>query len=221
MAQIKTIDLARQEMFTPREELEKRFSHERVEHLIRLRDMYNFFLNDPAGRDRNFVDKFRAKYNISQSMAYADLALVKQLLPALAPASREFHRKQVSEMLLETYNMAKARKDVKAMALAAKELGKVNRVDRRGCCRSCDLLMVLDDEKDLPYELIVVQPFSPSLDPTLIGLKRIDNLEEVKARLRKQLAADNPDIEDIDYELADLEEESLFPDTEDETSISE
>lgn len=208
MAQIKTIDLARQEMFTPREELEKRFSPERVEHLIRLRDMYNFFLNDPAGRDRNFVDKFRAKYNISQSMAYADLALVKQLLPALAPASREFHRKQVSEMLLETYNMAKARKDVKAMALAAKELGKVNRVN-------------LDDEKELPYELIVVQPFSPSLDPTLIGLKRIDNLEEVKARLRKQLAADNPDIEDIDYELADLEEESLFPDTEDETSISE
>ena len=208
MAQIKTIDLARQEMFTPREELEKRFSPERVEHLIRLRDMYNFFLNDPAGRDRNFVDKFRAKYNISQSMAYADLALVKQLLPALAPASREFHRKQVSEMLLETYNMAKARKDVKAMALAAKELGKVNRVD-------------LDDEKELPYELIVLQPFSPSLDPTLIGLKRIDNLEEVKARLRKQLAADNPDIEDVDYELADLEEESLFPDTEDETSISE
>lgn len=208
MAQIKTIDLARQEMFTPREELEKRFSPERVEHLIRLRDMYNFFLNDPAGRDRNFVDKFRAKFNISQSMAYADLALVKQLLPALAPASREFHRKQVSEMLLETYNMAKARKDVKAMALAAKELGKVNRVD-------------LDDEKELPYELIVVQPFSPSLDPTLIGLKRIDNLEEVKARLRKQLAADNPDIEDVDYELADLEEESLFPDTEDETSISE
>lgn len=208
MAQIKTIDLARQEMFTPREELEKRFSPDRVEHLIRLRDMYNFFLNDPAGRDRNFVDKFRAKYNISQSMAYADLALVKQLLPALAPASREFHRKQVSEMLLETYNMAKARKDVKAMALAAKELGKVNRVD-------------LDDEKELPYELIVVQPFSPSLDPTLIGLKRIENLEEVKARLRKQLAADNPDIEDIDYELADLEEESLFPDTEDETSISE
>ena len=208
MAQIKTIDLARQEMFTPREELEKRFSPERVEHLIRLRDMYNFFLNDPAGRARNFVDKFRAKYNISQSMAYADLALVKQLLPALAPASREFHRKQVSEMLLETYNMAKARKDVKAMALAAKELGKVNRVD-------------LDDENELPYELIVVQPFSPSLDPTLIGLKRIDNLEEVKARLRKQLAADNPDIEDIDYELADLEEESLFPDTEDETSISE
>ena len=208
MAQIKTIDLARQEMFTPREELEKRFSPDRVEHLIRLRDMYNFFLNDPAGRDRNFVDKFRAKYNISQSMAYADLALVKQLLPALAPASREFHRKQVSEMLLETYNMAKARKDVKAMALAARELGKVNRVD-------------LDDEKELPYELIVVQPFSPSLDPTLIGLKRIDNLEEVKARLRKQLAADNPDIEDVDYELADLEEESLFPDTEDETSISE
>ena len=54
MAQIKTIDLARQEMFTPREELEKRFSPERVEHLIRLRDMYNFFhiRHRSAGRNR-------------------------------------------------------------------------------------------------------------------------------------------------------------------------
>ena len=37
-----------------------------------------------------------------------------------------------------------------------------------------------------------------------------DQVDELKAH-----------AEDIDYELADLEEESLFPDTEDETSISE
>ena len=106
-------------------------------------------------------------------------------------------------MLLETYNMAKARKDTKAMAMAAKELGKVNRVD-------------LEDEKVLPYDDIVIQPFTPSSDPTIIGLKVIPNLEEVKARLRKQMAMDNPDIEDIEYEPADLEEESLFPEVQEE-----
>ena len=198
MPQIKTIELAKQEMFTPREELEKRLSPDRVEHLIRLRDMYNYILSNPSERDRKFVEYFRAKYNLSQSQVYADLALTKQLLPALAPASRDFQRMRVSEMLLETYNMAKARKDVKAMAIAAKELGKVNRVD-------------LDDEKDMPYELIVIQPFTPSSDPTLIGLKPIKDLDKVRARLLKQVAMENPDIEDVEYEEADLEESYYFP----------
>lgn len=208
MPQIKTIELAKQEMFTPREELEKRLSPDRVEHLIRLRDMYNYILSNPSERDRKFVEYFRAKYNLSQSQVYADLALTKQLLPALAPASRDFQRMRVSEMLLETYNMAKARKDVKAMAIAAKELGKVNRVD-------------LDDEKDMPYELIVIQPFTPSSDPTLIGLKPIKDLDKVRARLLKQVAMENPDIEDVEYEEADLEESYYFPEFANETDGQE
>ena len=203
MPQIKNIELAQREMFTPAEELLQRYDAARVDHLLRLRDMYNWMLSNPSERDRKFIDAFTGKYGICETAAYSDLALIKQLIPALAPASREFYRKQVSEMLLETYNMAKARKDTKAMAMAAKELGKVNRVD-------------LEDEKALPYDDIVIQPFTPSSDPTIIGLKVIPNLEEVKARLRKQMAIDNPDIEDIEFEPADLEEESLFPEEKEE-----
>ena len=198
MAQIKNIELAQREMFTPREELLQRYDEARVAHLMRIREMYNWMIANPSERDRKFIDIFTGKFNLSQSAAYADLALVKQLVPALAPASREFYRKQVSEMLLETYNMAKARKDTKAMTMAAKELGKVNRVD-------------LEDEKVLPYEQIVIQPFTPSSDPTIIGLKIIPNVDEVKARLKKQMSMDNPDIEDVDFEEADLEEDTLFP----------
>ncbi len=199
MAQIKTLDLARQEMFTPVEELEQRYTQDRVQHLVRLRDMYNWFLNNPSGRDRAFVAQFQSRYSLSQSAVYADLALVKQLLPLLTPATREFWRTRVSDMLLETYNMAKSRKDTKAMAMAAKELGRVNRVDT-------------DDEKEFPFEMIVIQPFTPSFDPTIIGCKPIPNVDQVKASLRKKMAADIPDIEDVDYEPADLEEETLFPD---------
>ena len=203
MPQVKNIELAQREMFTPAEELLQRYDAARVDHLLRLRDMYNWMLSNPSERDRKFIDVFTGKYGICETAAYSDLALIKQLIPALAPASREFYRKQVSEMLLETYNMAKARKDTKAMAMAAKELGKVNRVD-------------MEDEKALPYDDIVIQPFTPSSDPTIIGLKVIPNLEEVKARLRKQMAIDNPDIEDIEFEPAYLEEESLFPSEQEE-----
>lgn len=196
MPQIKNIELAQREMFTPAEELLTRYDAARVDHLLRLRDMYNWMLSNPSERDRKFIDLFMGKYGIGQSQAYSDLALIKQLIPALAPASREFYRKQVSEMLLETYNMAKARKDTKTMERAATSLGKINRVD-------------LEDEKELPFDMIVLQPFTPSSDPTLIGCKPIP--DDVRARLRKQVGLDNPDIEDIEFEPADLEEESLFP----------
>jgi hypothetical protein len=185
-------------MFTPVDELQGRYAPERVDHLLRIRDMYNWFLNNPSGRDRAFVAQFAAKYKVAESKIYADLALVKQLMPMLTPASREFWRTRVSDMLLETYNMAKSRKDTKAMAMAAKELGKVNRVE-------------MDDEKEFPFDLIVLQPFTPSSDPTLVGVKPIPNVEEVRARLKKTLIADIPDIEDVEYEAADLEEETLFP----------
>jgi len=119
-------------------------------------------------------------------------------VPMLGEASREFHRQRVSDMLLDAYNMAKRRKDVKAMVMAAKELGKVNRVD-------------MEDEKDMPFDLIVIQPFTPSFDPTLVGIKPIPNVDEVKAALKRKMAIEVPDIEDVDYEEADLEEEKLFP----------
>lgn len=204
MAQVKTIDLARTEMFTEEVELRAKYSPERVEHLLRLRDMYNWVLANPAVRDRKFIDRFASVYPISKSALYADLALIKQLLPALLPANRDWYRKQVSDMLLDTYEMAKARKDTKTMERAATSLGKINRVD-------------LEDEKEMPFDMIVIQPFTPSTDPTLLGLKVIPNLEEVKARLRKQMAIDNPGIEDIEYEPADLEEETLFPGVENNT----
>ena len=127
---------------------------------------------------------------------------VKQGVQCTEVETREFWRTRVSDMLLETYNMAKNRKDTKAMAMAAKELGKVNRVD-------------VEDEKEFPFEMIVIQPFTPSFDPSIIGCKPIPNVDEVKASLRKKMAADIPDIEDVNYEPADLEEETLFPDNND------
>lgn len=196
MPQVKNIELAKAEMFTPEEELLQRYAPERVEHLKRLRAMYDYVLSNPSARDRDFVNTFKSRYGLVQSKLYADLALIKELVPALMPASREWHRQRASEMLLETYEMAKARKDTKTMERAASSYGKINRVD-------------LEDEKKLPFDLIVLQPFVPSSDPTILGAHRVP--DDVRAKLRKQVGLDNPDIADVDFEPADLEEGKLFP----------
>ena len=99
--------------------------------------------------------------------------------------------------------MAKARKDTKTMEKAAASYAKFNRVD-------------LEDEQAVPYEMIVVQPFTATDDPTVLGIKPIPNLQEKIDKMIKHYGAETIDIEDIEYEEADLEEEMWNPKTEEQ-----
>ena len=102
------------------------------------------------------VDLFTAEDELRRVLAYSDLAIVKAMLPHLSQASRDFHRYRYNEMILETFQMAKKRKDTKTMEKAASSYAKFNRVD-------------LEDEQAVPYDLIVVQPFTATDDPSVLG----------------------------------------------------
>ena len=191
------IDVASNDLFTPETELRTKYVEAQVAHVLRLREMYNWYLSNPDAHDRQFIDECRSRYQLSKSQSYEDLALIKRLLPALSTASRDFHRWKANEMLLETYRMAKARKDTKTMEKAASSYAKYNRVD-------------LEDEQAVPYDDIVVQPFTATSDPTVLGLVPIPNLQKRIDALLKELSGESRDIEDITYEEADLEEDELF-----------
>lgn len=191
------IDVASHDLFTPEAELRTKYVEAQVAHVLRLREMYNWYLSNPDAHDRQFIDECRSRYQLSKSQSYEDLALIKRLLPALSTASRDFHRWKANEMLLETYRMAKARKDTKTMEKAASSYAKYNRVD-------------LEDEQAVPYDDIVVQPFTATSDPTVLGLVPIPNLQKRIDALLKELSGESRDIEDITYEEADLEEDELF-----------
>ena len=84
------------------------------------------------------------------------------------------------------------------MEKAASSYAKYNRID-------------LEDEQAVPYEMIVVQPFTATSDPTVLGIKPIPNInDKIKAMLNKY-RAETIDIEDITYEEADLELSELYP----------
>ena len=196
------IDIARTDLYTSREELEaKHYALAQIEHILRLRDMVTWCIANPDSKDRQFVDEILQRYDVSKVTAYADLKIVKSLLPNLAEATRDYHRWRYNEMILETYQMAKKRKDTKTMEKAASSYAKYNRVD-------------LEDEQAVPYDLIVVQPFTATDDPTVLGIKPIPRLQERIQELLHKYQAENIDIEDIEYEEADLEEQSLFPNEE-------
>ena len=191
------LEICSKDLFTAEDELLEKYNAEQAQRVLRLRDMYNYYISNPDTKDRQFVDTAMSRHGIMKSQAYADLSIIKSLLPLLSSASRDFHRFRFNEMILETYQMAKARKDTKTMEKAASSYAKFNRVD-------------LEDEHALPYDLIVVQPFTATSDPRVLGIKPIPNVEEKIAAMLKKYRQESMDIDDVDYEEVDLEEEELF-----------
>lgn len=199
----KTIDAARVDLWTSKDELEQKYDEVTVARLIRIRDEYQWVLANPDARDRQFVEEFAGRYGVCDAAIYRDLVVIKQLMPALSAATRDFHRWKTNQMLLETYQMARKRKDTKTMERAASSYGKLNRVD-------------LEDEQAMPFDLIVVQPFTPTQDPSVLGIKPIPNIDEKISQMIAKYRAETIDIDDVEYEEPDLNNELWEDENEDE-----
>ena len=87
--------------------------------------------------------------------------------------------------------MAKKRKDTKTMQLAATSYAKFNNVN-------------VEDEQSVPYDLIVVQPFTATQDPTFLGIKPIPNIDKKISDLIAKYRAESIDIDDIEFEEPDV-----------------
>lgn len=198
MANPSALEVCRTDLFTREAELQERYPQSVVDKVLRVREMYNWFIANPDGTDREFVNELVQRHDVSKVTAYSDLAVVKAMLPLLAAASRDFHRWRFNEMIMNTYKMAQKRKDTKTMERAAASYAKYNRVD-------------LEDEQVMPYEMIVVQPFTATSDPSVLGIKPIPNIQRKISDMIKKYRAETIDIEDVEFEEADLELDSLFP----------
>lgn len=198
MANPSALEVCRTDLFTREAELRERYPQSVVDKVLRVREMYNWFIANPDGTDREFVNELVQRHDVSKVTAYSDLAVVKAMLPLLAAASRDFHRWRFNEMIMNTYKMAQKRKDTKTMERAAASYAKYNRVD-------------LEDEQVMPYEMIVVQPFTATSDPSVLGIKPIPNIQRKISDMIKKYRAETIDIEDVEFEEPDLEFGSLFP----------
>ena len=183
----KIIDVCRVDLFTGEGELQQKYDAVTIARLLRVRDEYQWVLANPDLADRQFVEEFTGRTGLSDSAIYADLAVIKQLLPALQASSRDFHRWKANQMLLETYQMAKKRKDTKTMERAASSYAKYNRVD-------------VEDEQQMPFDLIVVQPFTATADPSVLGIRPLPNLDQRIKDMIAKYRRESIDIEDVEAE---------------------
>ncbi len=194
------IDVCRADLFTKEDELRDRYPQTIVDKVLRVREMYNWFISNPDATDREFISELCQRHQIHRTAAYSDLSVVKSLLPILSTASRDFHRWRTNEMLIATYKMAEKRKDTKTMERAATAYGKLNRVD-------------IEDEQAIPLDQILIQPFTATDDPRVLGIEPIPNIQDKIAQMIDKYRKETIDIEDVEFEEYDLELDTLFPDS--------
>ena len=184
-------EIEQSDLFTSESELREKFPQTSVERLLRIRAMYNWLISNPETKDKEFVDETVSRYGVSKVLAYDDLKVLKSVLPHITQSSRDYHRWKYNEMILETYAMAKKRKDTNTMERAATSYAKFNNVN-------------VEDEQSVPYDMIVVQPFTATQDPSVLGIKPIPNIEEKIRQLIDKYRAESIDIDDIEFEEADI-----------------
>ena len=163
--------------------------------LLRLRDMYNFWLQFPRKKDLEIVSELERRYSVSKSTAYEDIRIIKRLLGDLAKTTKDYHRYKFCQMIDETFDMAKRTKDARAMGAAANYYAKYTQLDK-------------EDILDKGYDKIIVQPFEPTDDPTVLGIKPIPNVrEKIKSKIEQYWS---DDIEDVDFEPVEFNEDDIF-----------
>lgn len=180
MSRAHTLDILNEALFDNNADLT---THER-DVATRLRDAFVVWLEDPMMTDAEIRDYLMLHYQLSKSQAYRDIANLKVLLGNVRNAGKEWYRHRVNFILEEAYRMAQEGKTAAAKALSAVATAiiKNNRLDQ-------------DDGEQYPWEEIIPQPFEPTSDPTVIGLKPIPNLKERINSLKKKYEVEITDVE--------------------------
>lgn len=189
-------DAAQQYLFTDRDKMIRSGVPEAtINHIIRIRDVYSYWLQFPKKKDREIVSELMRRGNIQRSAAYEDLRLIKQLLGDLNKVSKDYARYRFLQMVERAYEVAENSGDARSMVAAADKLGKY-------------MGLAEADEVDKGYDKIPVQIFAVTDNPEVIGLKRLPNARDlIKAMKQKYW---NEEIVDVEAEEVDYDIDSIF-----------
>lgn len=189
-------DAAQQYLFTDRDKMIRSGVPEAtINHIIRIRDVYSYWLQFPQKKDREIVGELMRRGNIQRSAAYEDLRLIKQLLGDLNKVSKDYARYRFLQMVERAYEVAENSGDARSMVAAADKLGKY-------------MGLAEADEVDKGYDKIPVQIFAVTDNPEVIGLKRLPNARDlIKAMKQKYW---NEEIVDVEAEEVDYDIDSIF-----------
>ena len=188
-------------LFAPQSETLLVFDKDEQDVVMRYRAAFTKWLAEPFLRDNEMINYLKTTFDIKEAQAYRDLSRIKSLLGNITVAGKEFQRHRATEMILKGYDMASTAesnlevKQAMAMIRAAEALVKVHKLDK-------------EEMERIPWEDIIPLELEPTTDISVIGRKRIENLEELQRKLRQKYGSEPVDIPFTD--VTDGETKDIF-----------
>lgn len=190
-------------LFSGEEESSVVFHRDEQDIVLRYRAAFTKWLSEPFLRDNQLIAYLKEFFRISESQAYKDLSRIKSLIGNITHAGKEFQRHRATEMILKGYEMAAQAdshlevKQAMAMIRAGEALGKVHLLDK-------------NDLEKIPWEDIIPLELEPTTDVSVIGRKRIDNLEELQRKLRLKYGGEPVDVPFVDVSDHEQQAEGIL-----------
>lgn len=164
------------------------------ETILRLRATYSFWLENPNKKDKEVIDFMIKDKMMSRVAAYEYVRVLKTLLGNINKATKDWWRYRTNTMLEYAYQRAVVTDNVDAMVKAAAQLIKSNNLDK-------------EDRQSYEWDQIKPQTFVPTDDPTIIGIKPMENWRAMKDKLLQKYSSS---ITDVTYEDVDINELKEF-----------
>jgi hypothetical protein len=145
----------------------------------RLSDAYTHWLSNPMLPDNRIRDYIMARHSVTSRVAYQDIAIIKALYGRIPLANKEQMRHKANHLFDMATAAALAGDDKKAKALTkiAEGIVKNNRLEE-------------SDGEDFPWDDIIPKDISLSVDPAVIGIEPVPNIQEKAAKLLKRYTED-------------------------------
>ena len=160
---------------TALEKPDTRLSPADQKRLERLKNVYTHWLDHPLLTDTMIRDYMMTNFGVGRAMAYNDIALIKAAFGHVSRADKEFQRVRANRLLEMAAAAAIAGDERKAKCLTkiAEAIVKANQLD--------------EPEGDMmPWDEIVPRDESFSVDPEVIGIKKVPDIENKARKLLKK-----------------------------------
>lgn len=195
MAIPKTIDTAREHLFSDKADMIRAGVPDIIQdRIMRLRNTFTQWVNNCYLQDKDVVQYLMRDCGVSQSTAYEDIRIVKQLLGDINAAKKSFHRWQFNENIKDLILRCREEGDHKTEERAIATYARYNQLEQ-------------PDEQDVQLDKIPIQPFDITTNPEVIGIEPIPNLNAHIMKMNKKFADDITTISDADYKEMNESEE--------------
>jgi len=151
------------------------FTDEEIRHKERLEKILEIRLKEVSLPDVELYKRVKHHYpqitfyNFCKDINYVERILANQIDPTGDPR-KVFIRYFIGEVTKQAIEIAKEKKDAYTMAYASNIMGKHNQTDKEDIIRP-------------PFDKIIPQTFEITSDPSVLGIKPIDDLDKRKKEL--------------------------------------